>query len=63
MAGEGVLQWIDDSELAAWAQAAAVRAAAAGLAAGDAALQQFKEAGSAGAQPAAFQVCSKLLVA
>lgn len=56
MAGEGVLQWVDDTELSAWAQAAACRAAVAGLAAGDAALQQFREGGSAAAQPASFQV-------
>lgn len=56
MSGEGVLQWIDDTELAAWAQAAAVRAAVAGLAAGDAALAAFQEGGSSAAKPVPFQV-------
>lgn len=56
MSGEGVLQWIDDTELGAWAQAAATRAAVAGLAAGDATLEQFREGGSAATPPASFQV-------
>ncbi len=56
MTGEGVLQWIDDTELNSWAQAAAVRAAVAALAGGDAALATFQQGGAAATQPAAFQV-------
>ena len=56
MTGEGVLQWIDDTELNSWAQAVAVRAAVAGLAAGDAALATFQQGGAAATQPAPFQV-------
>lgn len=61
MSGEGILQWTDDTELGAWAAAAAVRAAVAGLAAGDAALDTFQDAGAAGTPPAAFQVRAGLL--
>ena len=56
MAGEGVLQWIDDTELESWGFAAAARAAVGAAAAGDPALQRFKEGGSAASQPAIFQV-------
>lgn len=57
MAGEGVLQWIDDTELQHWASAAAVRAAVAAVAAAQPAVQQFQEGGSASSRPAPFQVC------
>lgn len=56
MTGEGVLQWIDDTELNSWAQTAAVRAAVAALAGGDAALATFQQGGAAATQPAPFQV-------
>ena len=56
MAGEGVLQWIDDTELEHWGFAAAARAAVAAVAVGDPALQRFKEGGSAASQPVIFQV-------
>ncbi|PRW44890.1 apoptotic chromatin condensation inducer in the nucleus-like isoform X1 [Chlorella sorokiniana] len=60
MTGEGVLQWIDDTELNSWAQAAAVRAAVAALAGGDAALATFQQGGAAATQPAAFQCRTEL---
>jgi hypothetical protein len=56
MAGEGVLQWIDDTELEHWGFAAAARAAVCAVAVGDPALQRFKEGGSAASQPVIFQV-------
>ena len=61
MTGEGVLQWIDDTELSAWAQAAAARAAVAGLAAAQPALERFQEAGAAATPPVAFQVRRRVL--
>lgn len=57
MSGEGVLQWIDDTELQHWSFAAAVRAAVAAVAAAQPAVQQFQEGGSASSRPAPFQVC------
>lgn len=55
MAGEGVLQWIDDTELQSWAAAAAVRAAIAAVAAGDAGLAAFQQGGSSALKPQPFQ--------
>lgn len=57
MTGEGVLQWIDDTELQSWAAAAALRAAVAALAAGDAGLAAFQQGGSASSKPQPFQAC------
>lgn len=56
MTGEGVLQWIDDTELQHWAFAASVRAAVAAVAAAQPAVQQFQEGGSVASRPAPFQV-------
>ncbi|KAL4448648.1 hypothetical protein ABPG75_005867 [Micractinium tetrahymenae] len=60
MAGEGVLQWIDDTELQHWAFAGAARAAVAALAATQPVVQQFQEGGSAASRPAAFQCRTEL---
>ncbi|PSC67518.1 hypothetical protein C2E20_8825 isoform B [Micractinium conductrix] len=60
MAGEGVLQWIDDTELQHWAAVAAARASVAAVAAGEPVLQRFQQAGSAASQPASFQCRTEL---
>ncbi|KAI3436380.1 hypothetical protein D9Q98_002434 [Chlorella vulgaris] len=60
MSGEGVLQWIDDTELQHWACTAAARAAVGAVAVGDARLAAFQKDGSAAAVPAAFQCRTEL---